>query len=331
VLARGRAALEPALRAAVAELPAGVSRIVAVHFGWCDEHGNPVSLDNGKAIRPTLALLTAEAATGAWDAAMPAAVAVELVHNFSLLHDDVMDRDVLRRHRPTAWALFGVGPAILAGDALLTLAFDTLAAAGGGRASAAARILSATIQELIDGQASDLAFESRRDVALAECMDMARAKTGALLGCACALGELAATGDPARVERMRSFGDRLGLAFQLVDDILGIWGDPARTGKAIHSDISARKKSLPVVAALQSDTLAGRELAELYFSAEPLADGDVASAAALVEASGGRAWAEAEAARQLAAALDDLRAVNASGRAAAELESLAMLVTSRDR
>jgi geranylgeranyl diphosphate synthase type I len=331
ILAWGRAVVDPALRRVIGELPDGVRRVVEFHFGWCDEHGNPTSLDNGKAFRPTLALLTAEAAVGEWEAAVPAAVAVELVHNFSLLHDDVMDGDVLRRHRPTAWSVFGAGPAILAGDVLLTLAFDVLAATGGARGIEAVRVLSAAVQDLVEGQAADVSFESRDDVALAECMDMARGKTSALLGCSCALGELAATGDQGRVERMRSFGERLGLAFQLVDDILGIWGDPARTGKAIGSDISARKKSLPVVAALTSGTPAGRELAALYGSDEPLSDDEIASAARLVTSSGGREWAEREASRQLADALDDLREANPGGRAAAELESLAKLVTSRDR
>jgi geranylgeranyl diphosphate synthase type I len=332
VLSWGRDLLEPALREAVGTLPAAVGRVSAYHFGWCDEHGTPTAgSSSGKALRPTLALLAAEAAGGEHETALPAAVALELVHNFSLLHDDVMDGDVLRRHRPTAWAVFGAGPAILAGDALLTLAFDTLAAAGGARGREAVCILSAAVQELVDGQAADLSFESRHDVQLRECLDMARAKTGALLGCACALGELVATGDEDRIARMRSFGEHVGLAFQMVDDILGIWGDPARTGKAIHSDISSRKKSLPVVAALTSGTPEGRELALLYGSSEALSADDVATAAALIASAGGRAWAEAEAAAQLAAALDDLHGTATHGRAAAELETLALLVTARDR
>ncbi|MDX6718951.1 MAG: geranylgeranyl diphosphate synthase, type [Solirubrobacteraceae bacterium] len=331
VLSWGRDVLDPALRAAVGTLPGAVRNVAEFHLGWCDADGAPASASGGKAIRPTLTLLAAEAAGGVSEAGLPGAVAVELVHNFSLLHDDVMDEDVLRRHRPTAWSVFGVGPAILAGDALLTLAFDTLAAGGGERARDGVRMLSATVQDLVDGQSADLAFEERDDVSLAECLSMARAKTGSLLGCACGLGELFATGDRTRIEHMRMFGERLGIAFQLVDDVLGIWGDPALTGKAIHSDISARKKSLPVVAALTSDTGPGRELALLYASSEPLSAADVASAAALVTASGGRAWSEAEAARQLAGALDDLRRAAASGRAAAELEALARLVTTRDR
>lgn len=334
VLDWGRSTVDPALRAACAELPGGVRRVVDFHFGWCDEHGTPTAGDNGKAVRPTLALLTAQAAGGELEAALPAAVAVELVHNFSLLHDDVMDGDVVRRHRPTAWAAFGIGPAILAGDALLTLAFDTLAATGDVHAQTAVRILGAAVQELVDGQAADVAFESRVDVELQECLDMAQGKTAALLGCACALGELAATGDPERVERMRAFGVSLGLAFQLVDDTLGIWGDPARTGKAIHADIVARKKSLPVVAALRSGTQAGRELAALYGDSAPLSGDAVARAVELVVAAGGRAWTAAETAARLDAALDELSAASAGrpdSRAVAELRGLAMLVTTRDR
>jgi geranylgeranyl diphosphate synthase type I len=331
VLSWGRATVDPALRAAVGELPGGVRRIVEVHFGWRDEHGRPTSADNGKAIRPTLVLLAARAAGGDVGAALGAAVAVELVHNFSLLHDDVMDEDVLRRHRPTAWSLFGVGPAILAGDALLALAFQTLAAGDAERGEVAVRILGAAVQQLVDGQAADLAFESRHDVTLPEGMSMARAKTGALLGCACELGELTATADAERMGRMRSFGERLGLAFQLVDDELGIWGDPARTGKAIGADLAARKKSLPVLAALRSETPAADELAELYHAPGELSAEQVATATALVTGAGGRAWTQAQAAEQLAAALEDLHAVHDDRTGAAgELESLAVLVTTRD-
>jgi geranylgeranyl diphosphate synthase type I len=331
VLAWGRELLEPALREAVGTLPSAVAQVSAFHLGWSDEHGNPTAGSGGKAFRPTLALLAAEAAGGAHEAALPAAVAVELVHNFSLLHDDVMDDDVLRRHRPTAWSVFGVGPAILAGDALLALAFETLAAGRGEHARSAVQMLGETVQQLIDGQMRDLAFETRADICVDDVLTMARAKTGALLGCSCALGELMAGGDERSVALMRSFGERLGLAFQLVDDILGIWGDPAVTGKAIHSDITARKKSLPVVAALTSDTPAGRELVSLYGRGGALSGDDVASAAQLVALAGGRAWSEAEASRQLGHALEDLRCARAGGRATGELKALATLVTTRDR
>jgi geranylgeranyl diphosphate synthase type I len=322
---------DPALRTALARLPPAVRRVADFHFGWCDRDGNPAAGAAGKAIRPTLALLTAQAGGGDCGQALPAAVAVELVHNHSLLHDDVMDGDILRRHRPTAWAVFGVGPAILAGDALLALAFDVLATSGSQRSQEAVHMLGEATQKLLRGQMADVAFEARDDVSLEECMSMARAKTGALMGCACALGELLATGDRDRMDHMGAFGERLGVAFQLVDDTLGIWGEPAVTGKAAKSDLSSRKKSLPVVAALASGAPEASELARLYRGTDPFSGDELAHARGLVERAGGRAWSYAEADRQRARSLEHLDAANLHGRAAAELRAVAHLVTSRDR
>lgn len=255
---------------------------------------------------------------------------MELVHNFSLLHDDVMDGDVARRHRPTAWRVFGPGAAILAGDALLTLASDVLASSGHPAAQQGARMLSAAVLDLLDGQSADVAFEKRADVGLPECLSMAEGKTGALLGCACALAALFGGGSPEQVEHPRGFGQRLGLAFQFVDDLLGIWGDPAVTGKPVYSDLRNRKKSLPVVAALTSGTPAGRELAELYHRDQSLSGTDLAHAAELVSIAGGRTWSQAQADDLLARALRHLRSAAPAARAAGELGALAHLATRRD-
>jgi geranylgeranyl diphosphate synthase type I len=330
VLAWGRSMVDPALRSAVETLPDSMRLIAGHHFGWWDERGRPVQAGGGKAVRPALALLAAEAGGGEPAAAVPAAVAVELVHSFSLLHDDVMDGDVTRRHRPTAWTVFGVGAAILAGDALLTLAFDVLAASGRPAAQEGMRRLSAAVQDLVAGQSADIAFEARADVALPECLAMAAGRTGALLGCACGLGALFAGGSPEHTERLRAFGERLGLAFQLVDDLLGIWGDPQVTGKPVHSDLRQRKKSLPVVAALSSDTPAGRELAALYRQEQPLSDTELVRAAGLIDTAGGRTWCQSKADEVLAEALRDLWSAAPAERAAAELGALARMVTRRD-
>jgi geranylgeranyl diphosphate synthase type I len=330
VLAVGRAAVEPALRAAVDTLPGSMRGIAGYHLGWWDEHGRPAEADGGKALRPVLALLAGEAVGGGPAAAMPAAVAVELVHNFSLLHDDVMDGDRTRRHRGTAWSVFGLGQAILAGDALLTLAFDVLAGSGHPVAGEATRMLSAAVFDLQDGQSADLAFEQRADVELPECLRMAEGKTGALLGGACAMGALFGGGDPARVGRLRAFGERLGLAFQLVDDLLGIWGAPAVTGKPVYSDLRSRKKSLPVVAALTSGTQAGQALAVLYRDGAALTGVDLVRAAELVELAGGRAWSRARAEELQAQAMGHLRSAEPAARAGAELAALARLATHRD-
>ncbi len=346
VLAWTAELVTPALRKAVDTLPESMRGIAGYHFGWSDERGRPCDENAGKLLRPALALLAARAVgragDGAGDApigrpvgtavdsALPAAVAVQLVHDFSLLHDDVMDRDATRRHRPTAWKVFGVNPAILVGDALLTLAFDVLAASGHPSAQECARSLSAGVQELIDGQSADFAFERRTDVELAECVRMAEGKTGALLGRACALGAAFGGGDAEQVAGFRRFGERLGLAFQLVDDLLGIWGDPAVTGKPVHSDLRNRKKSLPVVAALTSGTPAGFELADRYHREAPFTDDELAYVAGLVERGGGRTWSQARADDLLSDALRCLAGTRPEPMAGTELAALARLVTRRD-
>jgi geranylgeranyl diphosphate synthase type I len=178
----------PAMESAIARLTPDVRVVAAYHLGFADAAGNPTRNGSGKALRPALALLSGRAAGASPERGVPAAVAVELVHNFSLLHDDIMDNDTERRHRPTAWTVFGVGAAILAGDALLALAQDLLLEDGNPQGAWAARCLSAAVQRLIGGQGSDLAFEKRDDVTLAECLDMAGDKTAALMACACSIG-----------------------------------------------------------------------------------------------------------------------------------------------
>lgn len=336
VLAWSRRQVEPALREAVAGLPPAMRRIAGYHFGWWDADGSPTGAEaaGGKAIRPALALLSAEAAGGEAVDALPAAVAVELVHNFSLIQDDVIDGDLTRRHRPAVWSVFGTGAAIVAGDALLALAVDVLAASTAPAAPAAVRMLGAATLEVLEGQHADLEFEQRTDVDLLEGLRMAAGKSGALLGCACALGGSFGGGSAAQLTLLRGFGEQLGVAFQLTDDLLGIWGDPEVTGKPIYSDLQRRKKSLPVVAALTSGTAAGAELAELYKPDRPLSDAELVHAAGLVERAGGRAWSRTRAGDLLADALRALRsAIDPTVdtvRAAAELAAVARLAVHRD-
>ena len=231
-------------------------------MGWTDPGGNPVSSPGGKGIRPTLAILSAEAAWADAEIGVPGAVAVELVHNFSLIHDDIIDTDTERHHRPTVWSVYGIGPAIVAGDALQILAHQVLLETPFGRGAAASAALADATAAMIAGQADDIAFESRRDVTVEQCMGMSAAKTGALLGCAASMGAILAGAPGATVGALRDYGRYLGLAFQAVDDLLGIWGDPAQTGKPAGSDLRQRKKSMPVVSALaaggpESDELRG--------------------------------------------------------------------------
>jgi geranylgeranyl diphosphate synthase type I len=330
ILAWGKEVVDSALRVEVSTLPPSMRHIAGYHFGWWDSAGEPDGHSTGKAIRPTLALLSAQAVRGSAEAALPAAVAVELVHNFSLLHDDVMDRDKMRRHRPTVWTVFGVPNAILAGDALLALASQSLVQSELSSSAVAVQILSRCVTELCHGQFADMSFEQRDDVKLNECLAMAAAKTGALLGCACSLGALAGGGTSRQIEMLRDYGIHVGLAFQLVDDLLGIWGDPQRTGKPVHADLAARKKSLPVVAALNSGTTHGRELADLYLSERPLQPDELTRAADLIERAGARVWAQRRADQELALAMARLTADFAPEPTDA-LRELALLLNTRDR
>jgi geranylgeranyl diphosphate synthase type I len=159
---------------------------------------------------------------------------------------------------------------------------------------------------------------------------MVEGKTGALLGSACALGALFGDAPQGKVDELREFGRLLGIAFQFVDDLLGIWGDPAVTGKPVHSDLRARKKSLPVVAALTSGTPAEGELAALYHSDQPLSEAELVHAAHLIEAAGGRTWCQEQADHFFAQALEHLRSADPSPRAGADLVALAELATHRD-
>jgi geranylgeranyl diphosphate synthase, type I len=346
-VATARDLVGPALATAVERLSPDVRTVAAYHLGLsplpAPADGSAVGLPppvappadgrkpggGGKALRPALALLSARAAMAAPERGVPAAVAVELVHNFSLLHDDIMDGDTERRHRPTAWTVYGIGAAILAGDAMLALAQDILLEDKQPQGLWAARCLSAAVQRLIAGQGADLAFEQRDGVTLAECEQMAGDKTAALMACACSIGAIHVGAPPGVAMGLAGFGAHAGLAFQLTDDLLGIWGSPAVTGKPVRSDLRARKKSLPVVAALTAGTPAAEELAKLLRREGELSEDDLAHAAGLVEEAGGKSWTEQQAATQLAAAHACLAETPMPDDVRAEFAGIAEFITER--
>ncbi|MFD7904683.1 MULTISPECIES: family 2 encapsulin nanocompartment cargo protein polyprenyl transferase [unclassified Kitasatospora] len=329
VLVRARGLVDPVLRAAVDSLPGAMRKVAGYHFGWWEADGSPSASPSGKAIRPAMVLAAAQALGGDPAAATAAAAAVELVHNFTLLHDDVIDRDETRRHRPTAWRVFGTTEAILAGDAMHSLALRLLAEDTHPAARSAVRRLTDCVVELCEGQQIDCAFEQRDDVSLAECLAMAEAKTGALLGASCAMGAEYGGASERAAKAMDGFGREIGLAFQLIDDLIGIWGDPAVTGKPVGADLVARKKSLPVVAALGSGTPDGARLAELYTLERQLSAEELALCAAAVEGAGGRGWAQGASCERMAAAMDLLAVAVPEPARTDELLALAELVTRR--
>ena len=342
ILTRARASVAPALRAAVATLTDEIRPVAEYHHGWTDEHGKPTGSDGGKGLRPARAVLSAEAVGASAAHGVAGAVSVELVHNFSLIHDDLVDGDTERRHHATVWALFGVGPAVIVGDALLALAqqvlldpTSTVAPALGPAVDfaaldgpGAARRMADATAAMIAGQALDMAFEAELSVSLEACLQMEAGKTGALLGCASSIGAAHLGADPAAVDALERYGKELGLSFQAVDDLLGIWGNPETTGKPTFSDIRQHKKSLPISAALEAGGAGAEELTELLTRPD-LDDAALARAAELVELCGGRAVATEIAEHRLASALEALGSVSLEARAVDELTELARFVVER--
>jgi geranylgeranyl diphosphate synthase type I len=229
------------------------------HLGWTDESLKATcSQAGGKRLRPILCLLACQAVGGEPHQALPAAAAVELIHNFSLLHDDIEDNSTTRRHRTTVWKIWGEPQAINAGDgmfALAHLALQRLSEKGlpYDRVLAAGQIFDQTCLALTEGQYLDMSFEDRLDVDVDQYLAMIRRKTAALLSCSTRLGALLGSGDAGLATLYAHFGENLGLAFQIEDDILGIWGEEKVTGKPQAADIRQRKKSLPIVYALQKE------------------------------------------------------------------------------
>jgi geranylgeranyl diphosphate synthase type I len=327
ILGRTRQSIQPAMQSAVARLNPRLRRPAEYHLGWLDLDGRPVENDGGKSVRASLALLSAAAAGADEEVGVPGAVAIELVHNFSLIHDDLMDDDRERRHRPTVWAVFGPATAIIVGDALAALAVQVVLDVPGEPSRRAAAALQEATARMIAGQADDLALEEEADVTIGACLAMAAGKTGALMSCAAALGAILADAPAGQVRALGDFGAQLGLAFQAVDDVLGIWGEPEVTGKPAGNDIRRAKKSIPIVAALEHDDGELRAL----LTAPEIGDDEVARAAELIDRLGGRAFTEDIASSSLAAAFASLERSDAVPAVAAELEHVARFVVGRDR
>lgn len=311
--------LEAALRTAVGTDHSQLAAACRYVMGWQDQSGRPASA-GGKRIRPALCLY-AGGLFGNAEGAMPGAVAVELVHNFSLIHDEVQDHDAERHGRPTLWALLGTAQAINAGDFLYSRATSALleGTAAPERRLAALQLLTEAVARMIGGQWADLSFESRDDVTTDEYLAMIGGKTGALLGAPLAIGATLAGAPPATAEALGRWGETVGLAFQIHDDYLGTWGDPNVTGKSNTNDIARKKKTLPVIHALRGP--GGTTIREIYTRPE-LTDADVAAVIATLRESAADEFTREAAERQAAAARailetldlpraqkDDLRAI----------------------
>ncbi len=313
------AIIDPVMREAVAALD-GIAPLLAgmvrFHLGYAGTDLQPVdpeSVDQGKRIRPAIALMAAGAAGGNPMSVAPVAASIELLHNFTLIHDDIQDQSPTRRHRPTVWSLWGIGQAINAGDALFAAAHLPLyrLPATGIDAALTLRVLEAfdrmTIA-IVEGQTLDLGFETRADVQPAEYLTMIAAKTSAIVRFAAWSGSLLAGASEHTARRWAEFGLALGLGFQVRDDVLGIWGATAETGKAAADDIRRRKQSLPIVMLREQLGATDRQQLDELYAAGAIDEEGVERVLALLERERIRARAESEIARlhdQAAEALHD--------------------------
>ena len=235
--ARWRDALETSLAAFLGAYPAGTAD------GLYDPIHYLLSL-GGKRIRPVLALAACEAEGGELSMAMPSAMAVELFHNFTLMHDDIMDEAPLRRGRPTVHTKWSENAAILSGDVMYTLALTALEDTPGDALKDVLRMFNTTSKEVCEGQQSDMAFESRDDVTVEAYVEMIRLKTSVLLAASAAMGARAAGASAERVDAWYRYGVNVGLAFQIQDDFLDTFGESGATGKQVGGDILSDKKTL---------------------------------------------------------------------------------------
>jgi len=300
-----------------------LQEMLAYHLGWAGEGAGEKA--RGKRIRPLLLLLSTAAAGGNWRQAVPAAAAVELLHNFSLIHDDIEDKDNLRRGRPTVWKKWGLPQAINAGDAMFALSqiamLELHPPVSPQITLQASRLLHQTAVRLTQGQHLDMLFESRPQVEIEEYWQMVEGKTAALIAACTELGALiAGAPDPTR-RAYHEFGRMLGLAFQAWDDYLGIWGNSALTGKSTTTDLMKRKKTLPVIYGLRQ----GKQFARLWESGEPRSPESVPMLASALEEDGARSYTEAVTAdltTQALSALDNAAPVGEAGDALRELTNL---------
>ena len=306
-------------------------QMMCYHLGWVDDHFAPIQATTGKRLRPLFCLLACQATGGNPDQALPAAAAIEMIHHFSLIHDDIEDNSPLRRHRPTLWRVWGQPQAVNTGDGMFLLARLTLYRlteqdVPDDRLLTAARRLDEACLSLCEGQYLDLSFESRTDVTVDEYMRMISGKTAALLAYATETGALLAPAQPDVVEHYRCFGHNLGLAFQSHDDILGLWGQAEVTGKSAVSDILKKKKSLPVVHALgQGDA----RLREMY-QRETIEPDAVPVVMDALQAAGSRRYAQERARDYYHRALAELDATGIENEAQAALRELAAFLIERD-
>jgi len=302
--------------------------MLTYHMGWTGESAGPEA--TGKRIRPLLVLLSAASCEADWQSALPAAAAVELVHNFSLVHDDIQDNSPKRRGRDTVWKKWGAPMAINAGDALFVISNQAIIDLKNNYPAEvvvkAAEILHNTCLDLTRGQYLDMSYEERKDLGVEDYWPMIAGKTSALLSACSHIGALLGGADDDKQEAYRSFGHFLGLAFQVQDDILGIWGDEKAIGKSVASDLVEGKNSLPVLAGLRKKG----KFAERWAQG-PIQPEEVEELARVLASEDGYGFAKEASIQMTDMAISSLREADPQGEAGETLFELANKLLNREQ
>lgn len=324
--------IEGELRAQVDRLDRADSHtfhdMLTYHMGWTGEGAGPEA--RGKRIRPLLLLLTTAACSDSgWQHAAPAAAAVELVHNFSLVHDDIQDNSSMRRGRATVWKKWDVAQAINAGDALFVISnlsiLDLDRHYSSDLVIQVARVLHETCLELTRGQFLDMSYETRGDLAVDDYWRMSEGKTAALLSACTQAGAILGGANAVSIELYRTFGRDLGLAFQVQDDILGIWGDEAITGKPAGGDLVEGKNSLPVLFGISKNGPFAKR-----WAGSPIQPEEVAEISRVLREEGAADYAQQEGERLTERALEALEMANPRGEAGGALVEMAHKLLHRE-
>ncbi len=314
--------------------------IMRYHLGLADARLQPIDAPSGKGLRGALLMLTAAACGGAerdiLPLAAPLGAAVEFLHSFSLVHDDIEDGSATRRHRATVWAIWGAPIGINAGDGLYALAHLALFRSPLRETNPTAFIdvmhtfETATLR-LAEGQHRDMALQDERvaNVSVEDYLGMIEGKTATLIGAAAAIGARAAGADAHRVDAAARFGRELGMAFQMQDDILGIWGDERVTGKSAVSDITSRKKTLPILLALAHSAPTDRARLDALYAQHSNGDGDTGEILALLDRANARGLTRDYLRRYREAALHALTTAHLDDAALAPLRTFEQRFTER--
>ena len=332
---RFRPELEAELKYVVGRASLPMYDMMRYHMGWIDESGRTQKDTAGKRLRPILCLIACQALCGQYRQALPVAAAIELVHNFSLIHDDIQDSSIERRGRPTVWYIWGQPQAINVGDCMHALALSSLfrleeTGTPHAKMVRAARIMGEASLKLSEGQYRDISYENHLDIKINDYLSMISGKTAALFRCSLEIGAIMATDNESQISHLRSYGQALGMTFQVHDDVLSIWGDEKTTGKSSASDIQSKKKTLPVIYALEKAKGAdGKRLRQIY-QKKTIDRADVDDVLRLLSKTDALAYSQEMSKKYYHEALSELDAADVPQPEKADLQAIAKFLLERE-